>query len=604
MELAKEMVIAERQLGSTQTPLAEEDPYNKHYFKEIGRPDLDEKITPLTPMVDFTMEMYLQDYGVVGGGGLGIVKGDTALQVEKLKIPFMIFTPFYATRMRQVLDENFYQHDVPTEPISPNDLGHEWILDTSVRVNGDVVNLSLYKIPGLPIYEIYEPGIQYLYPGENSTDHRLYQEVLLGFGCYSAIKGMHLSPSTMQIDEAVAVFAELARFDDLCQDLGDVAKAKEVILSQTLFTNHTNAPAAIATFSSDQLERYVMPNIESNEIRSWLRTLIGANGGNLNLSVLALALSGKLNGVSRVHAQACSDGRFRYTNGEVAEFGYITNGVFLERWVPEFAKLYRNSWVINNRGEPTENYEEALRSLDPVAIRNMKNEAQIRFREYASGRIDQYGNPVIIPEGAKIACWTKRIADYKRPEMLFTDPQKLAEILEEGNVHVILAGRAHPQSEDMKRRLQDLLRKIDAHPVLKERVHFFQDYDEEFAQSLIPAIDICFNTPITMKQGKVVNTEADGTFWKKAIAGWAILVSTRDGGVADVADLPCFEVKGDNYETEVESLYACFKTAVYEVDDIKLWEGRNKRQLVTYMPIICAGRMVRDYVNYQNPKAA
>ena len=576
---------------------------HRPFLEEIGRPDLKGVLTPRAPMVDFTMEVYLQDKGIVGGGGLGMVKGDTALQVEESKLPFVMFTLFYPQRMRQEIDQNFYQKDVLTAPISPSDLGYEYVAGTSVKTKEDTIPVGIYKVPGLQVYALYNPDNSYVYPGGNHIDHRIFQQAILGFGGIKAMQALDIDPLSIQVDEATAVFAEVAQLDAICEEVGDFDKAKAMLKGKTLQTNHTLVPAAIATFTSEQFENYVIPNIRTEQVRTWLRDLIDSQGGRLNLTPLVLELSGKLNGVSKVHAEAASQGNFRYLDGSVAEYEPITNGVYFKKWVPDHQRLYQNRWVLDSYGFPTQNYAEAVDSLDPKDLRRVKEEAKRAFREYLPSRVDQYGREVEIPEDAKIAVWTKRIADYKRPGMLFEDPNRLAGILEDGNVHVFLSGKAHPTDEGMKSTLQGILQKVDDHPVLRQRVHFIQDYDESFAKALIPAIDICFNTPEVIKDGQRVNTEADGTFWKKGMAGNAILISTRDGGVADVDSDAYLEVVGSNYDEEVESLYSKFEQAVGEIDDVEVWGARVKAELRDFMPTLSSARMLRDYINYQLPAA-
>jgi starch phosphorylase len=272
--------------------------------------------------------------------------------------------------------------------------------------------------------------------------------------------------------------------------------------------------------------------------------------------------------------------------------------------VPEHFRFYRSRWILDEYGLPTANFREAVFNLNGGVLREMKQLAKNELREYLPQREDQYGQGIEIPGDAKIAVWTKRIADYKRPSMLFDDPDKLAGILADGNVHLILSGKVHPDDDAMKWKLLDILRRIDAHAILRARAHFVQDYDERLAKALVPAIDICFNTPEVIREGERVNTEADGTFWKKAIAGNALLVSTRDGGVADIESESYFEIVGNNYEEELASLYANFERAVSEIDDPEVWGRRVKAALADYLPILSGARMIADYVNLMFPKAA
>ena len=553
------------------------------------------------PWVDYTMEVYLMDYCLSGGGGLGIVKGDTAIDAKRLGRNFTIFSLFYPFRMTQRLDQAFYQQDLPSETVNPRSLAYQrllryqWLLDTTIKANGDEIKLGVYKVPDLSIYLLHESGLQYQYPGENHIDHRLYQDAVLGFGGFKARQALGLNPAVVQIDEAPTALVPLAETDYLCKQGMSLREAKEQVRSKTLFTNHTLVNAAEASFTRDQLENYVIKNLETDDVKEWLQDLIRNHGGRLNLSTLAIELSGVRNGVSKVHAQFASQ-MFKEEDGSPVEFHQVTNGIS-ERWVqPELLRFFKDMGIFKEDFSLEDGYEKKVDILDPITMRQLKDQAKTDLREYLTARIDQCNQPVVIPEGAKIACWTKRIAGYKRPEMLYEDPQRLVEILEAKNIHIILSGKAHPTDQPMKEQLQRILQLVDSNPVLKERVHFIQNYDEELAKYLVAGIDIGFNTPrVKDDDGHRINTEADGTFWKKLMANLAILISTRDGGVADFDQLPCFEVTGDDYQQEVASLYSCLEVAADEIGDLTKWQERVKNQLRTYAPTISGPRMIREY---------
>lgn len=585
------------------SPSPERASQKQSFLEAIGRPDLKEILTPSTPWVDFTLETYLEDHGLIGGGGLGMVKGDTARQVAKLDLPFRIFTLFYPTRLKRVIDENFYQQDIPMDPISPEELGFEKLLETSIRVNGDWPRISLFKIPNLSVYTLYEPGLEYLYPSGNNIDHRLYQQVVLGFGGYKSLKELGINPSTFQVDEAVSVFVLLARLDDLCEKTGNLKESLEILRTESLGVNHTNVPAAVSTFSGEQFKRYVMPNLKTNEVRNWIGELIDSHGGSLNLSVLMLELAGTLSGVSRIHGEASSR-NYKHLDGRFAEHQFVTNGIFFDKWVmPELLKMYQDVGAIDEHDLPSQDYKSAIRSLSSRMFGEIKETEADKLKGYLTTRVDQYGRPIEIDDETEIGVWAKRIAGYKRPGMVFSDPQRLARILEEWDFDLILSGNAHPSDELMKQELQRTLWTTHGNETLRQRVHYVQGYDGSLATPLVRGVKLCFNTPQVWDEfGNRINTEADGTFWKKAIACGAILISTRDGGVADVDNLPCLEITGRNHYEEVDSLYENFAMAAAEVRDFGKWEKRVKDQLEVYLPLLSGSRMIRDNFNLKFPR--
>ena len=121
----------------------------------------------------------------------------------------------------------------------------------------------------------------------------------------------------------------------------------------------------------------------------------------------------------------------------------------------------------------------------------------------------------------------------------------MSNILQSHNAHLILTGKPHPNDEPMKHELQRMLTLTHNDPILRQRVHYLQDYDEEIGQALAFGADCALNVP-------VVGEEACGTSWMKDIAKLKLLISTPDGGVADIQPIACLEVLGKN---EAESLY-------------------------------------------------
>lgn len=589
-------MVSKERLDGYRLPVIQETPHRVNFLDAIDKSNLKEVLTPQSPWVDFTMEVYAQEHGLIGGGGLGILKGDTAIEAQKLGFPLVIFSLFYPKRMTQVINGDFYQLDIPTDPVSPADIGYEWMLDTQARANGDEIRLDVYKVIDLPVYVLYEPGLEYQYPGENNIDHRLYQDAMLAFGGVKAYRVLGLTPPVIQIDEAPAALVPLAEMDYLCQQGLSLDEAKSEVRSKTIFTNHTLVNAVEAVFTAEQFEKYVVKNLETEEVIAWLRGLINDHNGRLALSRLAIELSGVRNGVSKIHAVHASK-MYQERDGSLVTFHPVTNGIS-RRWIePEFYRVYESAGMVNQDFLPTSDYQERIETLDPVTLRALKDLQRAKLRDYLLTRRDQYDRVVMIDDEAIAACWNKRIAGYKRPEMLFTYPQVLSEILHEKNIHVILSGKAHPTDTMMKERLQWVLKTIDANNILRQRVHFIQNYDAELAKRLVFGVDVGFNTPrIRDEFGNRINTEADGTFWKKLIANLAILISTRDGGVADLDNLPCFEIVGETDEEELASLYSCLEGAADARRDLAKWEPRVKDQLKGYLPIISGPRMIANYI--------
>lgn len=595
------------------------------------RPDLKEVITPELPISYWSMEYYSsQEEGPKGQGGLGMLASDTIETAIRLGLPMVLVTPFYSVERSYGISPDFEQFET-YDSVTPEERGllkrGEVNIATAVHPE---VSISIYTKQAGSVLKVFvtEPNLGQLYEAENYSDKRLYQEVAEGFAGYKALKMLNIRPSMNHyLNEAPTVFAALARLDDRIgqmqtespeRDSQDIfSGAFYETRKNTIYTNHTLVRAVEAEFTLEQFEHFVLPNIKSPELKQWLIDKINDKGGRIQLSSLAIDLAEKKNGVSLIHAREASR-EYKDDRGDPVRFEGITNGIALDRWVDaKLLKLYREAGVVDKFDLPCTDYKQAIDALDSVELAERKAEAKIRLRDHLKQRLDQYGQAMDIPEGEKIFNWRRRFADYKRPKMLFADPQKLAEILEREQIHLVMSGNVHPADQDMRKELKDMLNIIDQNPVLKARVHFVQDYDEALGRVLVQGADVSINTPTVIRNGVRVSTEACGTSWEKDVANSTILISTEDGGVADARmraeaegvvnfEAPYLEITGSNYSEEVESMYAQMERASRLVDnkDSELtWSSFVKKQLKGFLPVISSARMEVDYLNFGIPLA-
>jgi alpha-glucan phosphorylase-like protein len=598
-----------------------------NFLDAISRPDLKEVITRQTPWSYWTMELYGE--GIKGQGGLGILAADTVRIARDVGLPMVCVTPFYTIEESQKI-ENFEQKEVE-RTVSPVDRGFDRVGETFISTVADSrIPLGIYKKSAgcVEIVAVSEPNLGKLYQGRTNDDHRLYQEVVLGFGGFRALKQLGVKPSmNQQLNEAPTVFAALARLDERIQEIQqetpeqDPQKVFNLAFAQnkekTIYTNHTREQAAEAEFRLDQFERFVIPNLQSESVKAWLRGKIEGKGGSIKLSILAIELSGKRNGVSLLHARVASE-TYKDYDGNLVTFEGITNGIS-DYWIdPELIEFYRLGEIRDEFGRPTEDFRSGIEILDSRTLRTIKSAAKLRLREFLQSRVDQYGNPINIPENEKIFNWKRRIARYKQPWKLFEDPLKLAEILQNEHIHIVMSGRAHSTDDEMKRELTRIWNIIDQNTVLKERVHFIEDYDLEVGLALVQGADASINTPtvIDKETGKRISTEACGTSWMKDIANNTVLTSVEDGGVADVriraetegriaTFKPAYlQVIGVNREEEITSLYDQIQKAAAIIDGKDpqtSWDGFVKDQLGAYLPVISGSRMEAQYINFGIP---
>ena len=503
----------------------------EQFYSAISRDKLTQKLSPERPYCYWTIETYDRSNGIRGGGGLGVLAADMRRVAEQLQVPFVLVTPFYPWESHQRM-QNMEQIDYHEER-DYHDFGFNYVDNVRIKTSTTSVELSVIEkqMGSSRFLCITEPNFGELYSGESGSDHRLYQEVALGFGGYQALKLVGLRPSVIQLNEVATFFAAVARLDELVSSGMNVYEAIVYTRKHTLYTNHTLVQAAEATFHYSQFERYVFPNIKSTSVRRWLSDKF--TDGIIRLSTPTVEIAELRSGVSKLHARVAN---YHDINGGKIKFKSVTNGIHMRTWVlPEIMEYYHTHDILDKFDLPTtRDFEGAVEKITASEIRHLKNLGRKRLNEILAHRTDQYGNPVSIPEDAFLFDFKRRFVDYKRPTLPFNDPERLADILERNNAHYILAGRVHMGDSTMFGKLMNTLKLIDSHPVLRQRVHYLPDYDEELGLALSLGANSSINTPI-------VGLEACGTSWMKDVANMGLLISTHDGGVADMPS--------DNYLT-------------------------------------------------------
>ncbi len=561
------------------------------FYDAIDRASLAADLTSERQYVYFTMEVYDQHNGIRGGGGLGVLAADTRRVAEQLNLPFTLVTPFYSVESHQEITGQLKPKDSETQ-VKPEDFGYEYIEDVEIRFKDSApAKLGIYqKVVGSTRFlTMSEPGFGALYSGDGSGDHRLYQEVSIGFGGYAALKSVQLKPAVIQLNETATVFAAVARLDELCYNGMNLYEALVYVRKHTLYTNHTLVQAAESEFHRDQFEGFVYPNVRCRAVKTWLKSLFDDKTDKLRLSTLTIELAEAKNCVSKIHARVAN---YRDIAGEKVKFRAITNGIDMSTWVlPEVLAYYHKSGILDKFNLPAEDYQDGVSFIPVADMRTLKNYGRSVMNRVLSARKDQYGQPIQIKPGERVFEFKRRFVDYKRAWMPFEDLNRLKEILVKYNAHYIMSGRVHSGDEKMSSKLQWILKTVDADTELKRRVHYVQDYDEIVGYALSIGSDASINVPI-------VGLEACGTSWEKDIANMVILISTADGGVADVMPPACLEVIGKVYPDEVESLYSQMENAMEIIGNDVEFEKIVKMQLSAYLPTISGARMVKDYLDY------
>ncbi|MGQ0813004.1 MAG: alpha-glucan family phosphorylase [Gemmatimonadota bacterium] len=513
----------------------------------------------------FSAEFAITEALPIFSGGLGVLAGDHLKSASDLGVPLVAITLMYREGyFNQRVDREGRQHEMydPADPrLLPLTLERDQngeplevtvpMLDRQARAQiwrADVGRVKLYLLD--TDLEGNHPGdrriTDRLYGGDN--EHRLRQEIVLGIGGMRALEALAIKPSVVHLNEGHASFAavELIRQSLPKFENGAFFNAARTLSQHMVFTTHTPVPAGHDMFPAHIMERYLGGYIwEMRE--SWRRFLaLGRHDATdddepFNMTLLALRLSGRRNGVSKLHGEVSRKmwhGVWPGVTEEETPIRSITNGVHLPTWVaPTMARVYAEhiapDWA--NRWD-AQTWQRA-REIPARVLWNVRHELRERLvlhtRHVLAHQLVRRGEPAnmaehaLDPEALTIV-FARRFATYKRATLLLSDPQRLATLLKDNRIQFVFAGKAHPKDEPGK----DLLKHIYQFGIesgLRDRFLFVEEYDVWLAHYLVSGADVWLNVPRRP-------FEASGTSGMKAAANGALNLSIPDGWWAEAWD--------------------------------------------------------------------
>jgi starch phosphorylase len=201
--------------------------------------------------------------------------------------------------------------------------------------------------------------------------------------------------------------------------------------------------------------------------------------------------------------------------------------------------------------------------------------------------------------------WARRFATYKRPNLLLSDPDRLARLLldAERPVQIVFAGKAHPDDGHGREMVRELARYAFRED-LRDRMVFLEDYDMVLGQHLAAGVDVWLNSPRRPN-------EASGTSGMKMLVNGGLNASTLDGWWDEAYSPEVGWAIGDAAEhgpehdwEDASSLYALLEEEIaprfYERDAEGLpraWLARVRASMSRLTEPFSSDRMVRQYVD-------
>jgi starch phosphorylase len=623
------------------------------YHEKITNHFLEENLDPETDLIAyFCAEFGMHESFPIYSGGLGILAGDHCKAASDMGLPFVAVGLLYRQGyFTQTIDGNGKQNanyhsidfdELLIKPATDAD-GNELvisvdILDRTVKLKvweARAGHITLYLLDSdLAENTEADRSITFqLYGGDKTT--RIQQEIVLGIGGVRLLRALGIKPTIWHINEGHAAFQILERCRELISDGMDFDTAMEVVASGTVYTTHTPVPAGHDIFEHDLVNSYLKNFVKELKIDMSRLFKLGAsieNHGSLNMTALAMRGSRFRNGVSRIHGSVASKMEgyvWSQIPAEENPISYVTNGVhvptFLAReWVNLFDmrfREWRNKLIDYDYWErldsiPDHRFWSLRQELKSQMLEDVTRRTERRFRRagYSDAmlqRLTQYTSQT--QANMLVLGFARRFATYKRATLLFSDPERLARLLNDPDRPVLLvfAGKAHP-NDIPGQELIHRIHEFSLRPEFVGKIILLEGYDIALARKLVTGVDVWLNTP-------EYPLEASGTSGQKAAINGVINLSVLDGwwgegyngknGWAIHPHAEHFDFQHRNQEESRDLLNILEEDVIPMYFDCGLqgystqWVNMSRESMKSCIPRFNAQRMVDDYVTQFYSKA-
>jgi starch phosphorylase len=522
------------------------------------------------PVAYFSAEFGVHESLPVYSGGLGVLAGDHIKSASDLDIPLVGIGLFYGQGyFRQRLDlagwqrEEYLKTDVNQMAMEVAIGKDRRPVVVEIETRSGRIQAKVWRVKvGRRDLLLLDSDVEGNAPEDRELTSRLYggdlririrQELLLGVGGLRALKALGISPGVLHLNEGHSAFAVLEAIRMRMEEEGLAFDAAIPRVSrEVVFTTHTPVPAGHDRFDAGLIEEHIGPLRESLGLSN--ESLMGLgreNPGNSDelfcMTVLALRLSRRANAVSALHAEvsrAMWTGLYRDKVEDDVPIGHITNGVHVPSWLaPQMFRLYdrhlgtdwhqRSSeakiWLGIEDVDDGELWETHL-NLKSQLIEFVRRRAveQAQHRGESREAVQRFGR-VLSPDALTIG-FARRFATYKRANLILTDIERLASMVNDPNrpVQFVFAGKAHPLDEPGKKVLQQIA-ELMRDPKFRDKFVFVEDYDINVGRRFVQGVDVWLNNPRRP-------LEASGTSGQKVVLNGGLNLSVLDGWWAEAFD--------------------------------------------------------------------
>jgi starch phosphorylase len=516
------------------------------------------------PVAYFCAEYGLYESLGIYSGGLGVLAGDHMKTTSDMSLPFVGIGLMYRRGyFHQTIDADGHQeHAYPDYDLVRLPVGRVQGRDgeplvVTVALPGRDLHIAVWavQVGRTPVLlldtDIPENGdadrpiTHILYV--RGREMRLHQELVLGVGGVRVLRALGIDPAVWHLNEGHSAFllAERAReFVAAGEDLEDAWKR---VARDSVFTIHTPVSAGNERFAVDLVRRVAGPLLDGDgrphtggvPIDRILEIGLGPEGdrSEFDMTGFSLRLTNDANAVSMLHAETADA---TWNGISPHRIRGVTNGIHVPSWMGNAMgdTLHRELGAdLDDLDEETEvgPFWTKLADIPTEDLwethQREKLELAIFARRRLRSQFARHGESPTVLDALETALdpeiltigFARRFATYKRAGLLFSDLDRLANILwsEERPVQVVFAGKAHPADRPGQQVIQEIFGRSRSER-LRGRVFILEDYDMRIARYLVAGVDVWLNNPRRP-------LEASGTSGMKAAMNGAVNLSVLDG---------------------------------------------------------------------------
>lgn len=392
---------------------------------------------------------------------------------------------------------------------------------------------------------------------------KIAQTMVLGIGGAKLLDVLNYQPEVYHFNEAHALSAAFYLYNKF--------KSVDEVKKHIVFTTHTPVEAGNEKHNIYLLDDMnFFGNLSVEEVKKI--SGMDPSDDTFNHSLVALRLSKKANGVSKLHGEVSRKMWGGYSG--ICEIDHVTNAQHSKFWTdPIFNELKQGD------------------NLD--ALRDRKRRMKQKLFAIVA---DQCGK--LMDPNAITIVWARRFADYKRADLITRDIERFKTLMErvQQPVQLIFAGKPYPMD-------------FNAVGTFNKLVHLSKQYDNMavlvgyeifLSKTLKDGADVWLNNPR-------VTREASGTSGMTAAMNGALNLSTNDGWVCEFLEdgkngwvLPTINPDLSTREIDqqdLNNLYDYLENKIIPTyyDTPKEWWSMVKKSSNEVVPFFDSSRMVSEY---------